>query len=56
MNWPEMKALLTVATLSEVIFLGDVTVEIRDWLAGSSLKATVLDDNKYVAGFRRKVE
>lgn len=56
MNWPEMQALHKVATLSEVVFLGDVTMEIRDWLAGSSLKASILSDNRYVAGFRRKVD
>jgi hypothetical protein len=53
MSWPEMKALHAVAGLEQVTFLGPLTSEIRAWLAGSSLTATVHDGFAPAAGFRR---
>ena len=53
MSWPEMKALHTVARLEEVTFLGPLTPEIRSWLAGSSLTATLHDGFAAAAGFHR---
>jgi len=53
MNWKEMKNLHAAAKLVEVTFLGHVTAEIRSWISNSSLTATVLEGNDYVAGFRR---
>lgn len=55
MSWPEMKALHSVAVLREVVFLGEVTQAIHDWFSGSSLRATILDGNVQVAGFRRSI-
>lgn len=53
MAWPEMKALHGVAALSEVVFLGPMTEEIRAWLAGSGLKAAIHTGFTSAAGFRR---
>lgn len=53
MEWPEMQALHTVATLSDVTFLGPMSDEIRAWLAGSGLKARVTDGFVAAAAFRR---
>ena len=53
MGWPEMKALHSVAVLEDVTFLGQLTPEIRTWLAGSSLSAKVHDGFAPAAGFRR---
>jgi len=53
MSWPEMKALHAVAGLEHVTFLGPLTPEIRAWLAGSGLTATVHDGFAPAAGFRR---
>ncbi|WP_435259417.1 hypothetical protein ACSBLW_06500 [Thioclava sp. FR2] len=41
-GWPEMKALHGVATLERVSFLGRVSGEMRDWIAGSGLRAEIL--------------
>ena len=53
MPWPEMKALHSVAALEEAVFLGPLTAEIRDWLAGSSLTAAIRDGFALAAGFHR---
>lgn len=53
MGWPEMAALHRVARLTDAVFLGEVTPEIRDWLAGSSLTARVASGYGFAAGFRR---
>lgn len=53
MPWPEMKALHGLARLAEVTFLGEVTPEIRAWIAGSSLTARVEEGFAPVAGFQR---
>ncbi|MDB6180127.1 hypothetical protein [Paracoccus fistulariae] len=53
MGWPEMKALHQVAALTEVTFLGPLTDEIRDWLAGSSLTARIESGNRFASGFQR---
>lgn len=53
MSWPEMKALHAVARLEDVTFLGPLTPEIRDWLVGSTLTATLHDGFTSAAGFRR---
>ena len=56
MGWPEMAVLHAAATLDEVIFLGTVTTEIKDWLQGSSLRARVSDGYSLAAGFQRLQE
>ena len=53
MKWPEMKALHAVAALAEVCFLGPFTDDIRDWLAGSTLKAKLNIGYQFAAGFQR---
>jgi hypothetical protein len=53
MSWPEMKALHAVARLEDVTFLGPLTPDIRAWLAGSSLTATLNEGFTAAAGFRR---
>lgn len=53
MPWPEMKALHGLARLAEVTFLGEVTEEIRAWIAGSALTAEVIQDFHWTAGFQR---
>lgn len=53
MDWPEMKALHAVATLEEITFLGANTPEIRQWIAGSELRARIVEGNRFVAGFER---
>ncbi|WP_417684211.1 hypothetical protein [Roseibium sp.] len=53
MAWPEMKALHSVASLTDVTFLGDLTPEIQDWIDRSSLKARVHSGNRFAAGFVR---
>ncbi len=53
MAWPEMQALHRVARLSEVVFLGPMTEEIRAWLAASGLQARVESGFVAAAGFHR---
>jgi hypothetical protein len=53
MPWPEMQAMQAVATLDEVVFLGELTPEIAAWIAGSALKARIRQGNSFAAGFRR---
>ena len=53
MVWPEMKALHVAAKLEDVTFLGPFAQEIRDWLAGSALTATLQTGFASVAGFAR---
>ena len=53
MGWPEMKALHAVAGLESIIFLGEVSQDIRDWLAKSTLTATVHAGFASAAGFQR---
>lgn len=53
MTWPEMRALHAVAKLDEVTFLGDMTPDIENWLAASTLTAVVRSGNSYVTGFQR---
>ena len=53
MPWPEMKALHAIAGLEDVTFLGPLATEIRAWLSGSSLTATIHDGFVFAAGFRR---
>ena len=53
MEWPEMKALHAAATLTDVIFLGPLTPEIEAWIAGSTLKATIISGFAAAAGFSR---
>jgi hypothetical protein len=53
MPWPEMQALHTVATLEEAVFLGPLTPDIREWLAGSSLTAVIRHGFVLAAGFHR---
>jgi hypothetical protein len=53
MPWPEMTALHAVAALEEVTFLGPLAPEISNWLASSSLSATVYNGFEAAAGFRR---
>jgi hypothetical protein len=53
MAWPEMRGLHSVATLSEVTFLGQMTPEIKAWIDRSSLTAKLNTGNQFAAGFRR---
>ena len=53
MEWPEMKALHAVATLSDVTFLGQMTDEISAWLARSQIKAKLHTGYAAAAGFCR---
>lgn len=53
MSWPEMRRLHSVATLSEVTFLGQMTPDIKDWIDRSTLTAKLNIGNAYAAGFRR---
>lgn len=53
MDWPEMKALHSVATLSRITFLGPMTTEIRNWIANSRLTACVESGNRFAHGFQR---
>ncbi|SPF78461.1 antibiotic biosynthesis monooxygenase [Pseudoprimorskyibacter insulae] len=53
MPWPEMKALHSVARLTDVVFLGDLTPEIQAWIDTSTLTATIHSGNAPTAGFTR---
>lgn len=48
-----MKALHAVARLEDVTFLGPISPEMREWLAKSSLTASLKDGFTAAAGFRR---
>lgn len=52
-GWPEIAELRQAAAVSEIVFLGDVTGEMFDWLAAAGIKATILSGNTLAAGFVR---
>ena len=53
MSWPEMQALHQAAQLVEVVFLGEMTAEIRGWIDRSALSARVITGFSQAAGFQR---
>ncbi len=53
MGWPEMTAMHAVARLSEVIFLGPLTPDIRAWIDKAGFKATIRHGNRLASGFQR---
>jgi hypothetical protein len=52
---PKMAWMHKIATLCEVGLLGELTPEISDWIANSTLSATFRDGNERIAGFSRPV-
>lgn len=53
MNWPQMAAWHALASLEEVLFLGDPGDGVRAWLEGSPIKDKVVQGYGALAGFSR---
>ncbi len=54
MGWPEMSGLHSVASLTDIVFLGAMTSEIQTWIERSTLTARIRCGYAFAGGFQRQ--